>query len=247
MSSDRGRPPASAVGALALGLAVLVGVAGSAGVLVAAKDTSEDVDTGLAGDPRGPRSAVERRPCRELPARRLATRARASTRPTPTPAAIGDADGRRRQAQRHDHGAAPRARRRRLAVQPAPRPVGADRRHRPLGQDQLGVQRGPAPARRHRHRVARASRSTTTWRSTSTGSRRSSTPSAVSRCARRTPPRTQLRPATRPRLHHARRVDGAGVRPQPALPGVDRRRLGRGTGEPTSAASSASSSSSARR
>ena len=113
-----------------LGLAVLVGVAGSdrrAGRRPRSAPTASSASTTVRA--RCSRSRpTTRRPrttCSSAP-----TPARAST---PTIANAGGhrhRRGRRRPAQRHDHGPAPRAQRRRRAAEPAPRPVGADRRHR---------------------------------------------------------------------------------------------------------------------
>ena len=219
------RPP----GALALGLAVLVGVAGSAGVLVAAKDTHR---RRRAGPPTMRRRSSRRRPTTRRPRTSCSsapTRARASTRTTPTPApsatpTTSSASAATRSwscAARRDGGASLLSLPRDLWVPIA----GTDQ----LGQDQLGLQRGPATARARRSPRRSASRSTTTSRSTSPGSRRSSTRSAVSRSASMYAAQdTQLRAPARPRVPRPRRLDGAGLRPQPALRGVDRRRLGRG-------------------
>ena len=86
----------------------------------------------------GARGAVQRHAGRELPARRLG-HPRGRRRRRPQRRRHRRRRRRRRRAQRHDHGPAPRAQRRRLAAQPAPRPVGRHRRHRPLGEDQRGA------------------------------------------------------------------------------------------------------------
>ena len=131
-------------------------------------------------------------------------------------------------------------------AQPAPRPVGPDRRHRRLGRSTRRTTRvrsaspGRSPSRS-------ASRSTTTSRSTSTASPGSSTRSVASRSASRTPPRTRTPGSAQPGLPGAQRRAGARLRPQPPLRGVHRRRLAGGRRAPTSGGSRASSSSSAPR
>ena len=140
---SRTPPPSPARRRSPLGLAVLVGVARQ-----------------RRRARRRPRTASD-----DVDARRRASRRCSSRRPTTVPAenyllvgsdsregidpddpnagAIGDADdvvGRRSDTimilRRERNGGA-------LAAQPAARPVGRDRRHRRVGQDQRGLQRGP--------------------------------------------------------------------------------------------------------
>ena len=74
-------------------------------------------------------------------------------------------------AQRHDHGPAPRGGRRGVPAQPAPRPVGPDRRHRPARRRSTRRTTRDRSASPGRSPSRSASRSTTTSRSTSTASR----------------------------------------------------------------------------
>ena len=169
--------------------------------------------------------AGERRARRELPARRLRL-ARGRSIPTiRTPAAIGttgDVVGRRSDTimilRRERNGGAA------LLSLPA-RPVGADRRHRRAGQDQLGLQRGPDAAGADDHRVARHPDQPLRR------DRLRRLPGPRRRDRRRRDlhdgagPGHALRAPPRPRLHEPRRLAGARLRPQPLLRGVDRRRL----------------------
>ena len=234
------RPPAG----LALGLAVLVGAAGSAGVLYSARERSEDVE-------RVP-DLEEVLAANDGPAENfllVGSDSREGRRHRRPRERLDRRRGRGQwPAQRHDHGPAPGGGRRRIPAQPAPRPVGPDRRHRPLGEDQLGVQRGTAAPRPHRHRVARHP---------DPPLRRGRLP-RLHRVGRRDRGRRDLRRERRPGREHrapaqprvpgAQRRAGPRLCPQPPLRGVRRRRLAaRIPALPTSGGSPASSSSSAPR
>ena len=106
---------------------------------------------------------------------------------------------------------------------------------------------GPQPARRRPSPRRSASRSTTTSRSTSPGSKQLvDAIGGVEICVARRP-RTPTPGCARSRLHQPRRLAGPGLRPQPPLRGVRSTATGMEDPAPTSAASSASSSSSAAR
>ncbi len=131
-------------------------------------------------------------------------------------------------------------------AEPAARPVGADRRTR-ASRTASTRPTTTAPTCSPRRSPRRsASRSTTTSRSTSRASSASSTPSAASRSASSTPPRTSNTGLdAQPGCQILDGSQALGVRPQPPLRGVPRRRLAGGPAAPTSAASSASRTSSA--
>ena len=162
------RPP----GAIALGLAVLVGAVGSAGVLVAARDRSDDVER-VPDVARGAAGAEQRRPGRELPARRLG-HAREHRSQRPERRRLRRQRRGRRPAQRHDHGPAARAQRRRRccsasrATSSCRSPAGAVR----WTASTPPTTTAPEVLAADDHRGAWASRSTTTSRSTSSGFQR---------------------------------------------------------------------------
>ena len=217
------RPP----GALALGLAVLVGAAGTIGMKVSADQRTDRVERVH----RAWSTELEK-PVNDAPAENYLLVGSDSRQgiaaDDPNAGAIGNTDdvvNSRSDTimvlRRERNGGA--------ALLSLPRDLwvpiaGTDR----SVEDQLGLQRGLAAPRRHRHPGPRHPHQPLR------GDRLRRLPEARRRDRRgrglhvRAGPGHPLRAAPRPRLHERRRLAGPRLRPQPLLRGVDRRRLARG-------------------
>ena len=152
----------------------------------------------------------------------------------------------RRPAQRHDHDPAPGAGRRRGAAEPAPRPVGRDRRHGREPADQRRLQRRPERAGRRRSQQSLGIPIHHYVEVDFVGFKDSSTRSAASRCASWYAARDTARGLTS--QPGCQTLDGVMALPTPAAATTRSSATADwqdGSDAPTSAGSSASSSSSA--